>query len=138
MTGKKKKTAAAQAKKPKASVRGTGRKKATSKANAVANHGIKKQYLKSRDSCKVTFRLPGPAVQDAGVVCVVGEFNGWDAQASPMKKLKSGDFTTTLELAPGREYRFRYLIDQSIWENDWNADKYEKGPYGNDDSVIIL
>ena len=136
MTERKKKTA--KARKPKASVNKTGRKKVTPKAKTAANQGIKKQYLKSRDSFKVTFRLPGTVAPEAVHVNVVGEFNGWNLNANPMKKLKSGDFTTTLELAPGREYRFRYLIDQARWENDWNADKYEQGPYGSDDSVIIL
>jgi 1,4-alpha-glucan branching enzyme len=99
---------------------------------------IMKQYLRSRDLCKVTFRLPKEAAPEAGSVCLVGEFNGWDFTANPMKRLRSGDFTTTLELAPGREYQFRYLIDESVWENDWHADKYEKGPYGSDNSVIVI
>ena len=55
-----------------------------------------------------------------------------------MKKLKTGDFTITLEVEPGREYQFRYLIDELRWENDWNADKYVKSPYGSDNSVITV
>ena len=136
MTEKKRKTA--QAKKSKTSVKKTVRKEGTQKAKTAASQGIKKQYLKSKDSFKVTFRLPGTVAPEAVTVNVVGEFNGWDLNANPMKKLKSGDFITTLELPPNREFRFRYLIDQSRWENDWNADKYEQGPYGSDDSVIIL
>jgi 1,4-alpha-glucan branching enzyme len=128
----------ARAKQPKAPVKAASGTRVTSKAKTVANQGIKKQYLKSRNSCKVTFKLPWTAAPDAGTVCVVGEFNGWDLNANPMKKLKSGDFTTTIELVPGREYRFRYLIDRSVWENDWHADKYERSPYGSDNSVIIL
>jgi len=31
-----------------------------------------------------------------------------------MKKLKSDAFTTTLELEPGKEYQFRYLLDKKI------------------------
>ena len=87
---------------------------ANSKAERAANVGVKKQYLKSRDICKVTFRLPSIAAPKAGTVSVVGEFNAWDFNANPMKKLKSGDFTTTIELTPGRKYQFRYLIDQSL------------------------
>jgi 1,4-alpha-glucan branching enzyme len=69
-------------------------------------------------------------------VTIVGDFNNWDKEATPMKKLKNGDFTITLGLASGREYRFRYLIDGKIWENDWCADKYVKNPYGAEDSVV--
>jgi 1,4-alpha-glucan branching enzyme len=114
------------------------KKKKTSKGVRTADFGIKKQYLKSRKACKVTFRLPRIAAPGAKAVCIVGDFNGWSIYADPMKKLKSGDFTITLELEPGREYQFRYLIDEQRWENDWNADRYEKSPYGTDNSVVIV
>lgn len=100
--------------------------------------GIKKTYLKSRPACKVMFRLPKEAAPDAQGVTIVGEFNDWNRTASPMKRLKNGDFTVTLELPRDRKYRFRYLIDGSHWENDWNADRYVQNPYGCDDSVVIV
>ena len=55
-----------------------------------------------------------------------------------MKKLKNGNYAVTLELKPGREYQFRYLIDESKWENDWNADKYVKSPYGDSDNSVVV
>ena len=55
-----------------------------------------------------------------------------------MKKLKKGEYTVTLELKSGKEYQFRYLVDESRWENDWNADKYVKSPFGTDNSVVIV
>jgi 1,4-alpha-glucan branching enzyme len=136
MTEKRRKTA--QAKKTKASVVRTGTKRGVSEAGTVQDFGIRRQFIKTKNSWKVTFKLPKVAAPEAKTVCVVGEFNGWDQNANPMKKLKCGDFTATLELPPGKEYQFRYVIDQSVWENDWNADKYERGPYGIDNSVIIL
>jgi len=100
--------------------------------------GIKKQYLKSRPACKVTFRLPKEAAPDAQKVSIVGDFNNWDKGAAVMKRLKSGEFTITLELETGREYCYRYLIDDARWENDWCADRYRPNPFGCDDSVIVL
>ncbi|VAX33908.1 hypothetical protein MNBD_NITROSPIRAE03-874 [hydrothermal vent metagenome] len=100
--------------------------------------GIRKQYLKSRPACKVTFRLPKEAAPDAQRVSIVGDFNNWDKGAAVMKRLKSGDFTLTLELEAGREYCYRYLIDATRWENDWCADRYRPNPFGCDDSVIVL
>ncbi len=99
---------------------------------------IKKRYLKSRPICKVTFRLPKEAAPEAGKVNIVGDFNNWDSDILPMKRLKTGDFTTTVELQPGRKYHFKYLIDGNRWENDWFADIYVPNPYGGDDSVIVL
>ena len=69
----------------------------------------------------------------------MGEFNGWDVYATPMKKLKDGSFTVTLDLEKGRTYQFRYLIDETRWENDWEADKYVPTPFGNiENSVVIV
>jgi 1,4-alpha-glucan branching enzyme len=98
--------------------------------------GLEKKYLKARPACKVTFTLPQDAAPDAESVCILGEFNNWAQDASPLKKLKDGDFAITLELEIGRSYRFRYIIDGWKYENDWFADRYEPNPYGGEDSVV--
>ena len=100
--------------------------------------GIKKQYLKSNGSCNVTFRLPKEAAPDAQVVTIVGDFNNWHLSESQMKKLKCGDFKATLKLHSPKEYRFRYFIDGTRWENDWCADKYVPNTFGSDDSLVIV
>ncbi len=98
---------------------------------------LKKQYLKSKSSCKVTFRLPQEAVGDANRVALVGEFNDWSINATPMKKLKDGSFKTVVEMEAGREYQYRYLIDETTWENDWDADKYVRSEFGNCDNSVV-
>jgi 1,4-alpha-glucan branching enzyme len=98
--------------------------------------GIKKEYKKSRKICRATFTLPGEAAPKDGKVTILGDFDNWDKEASPLKRLANGDFVITLNLATGKEYRFRYLIDGKIWENDCCADKYVKSPYGVEDSVV--
>ncbi len=100
--------------------------------------GIGKQYLKSRPVCKVTFRLPKEAAPLAESVAIVGDFNGWDENATLMKPLKNGNYTVCLELETNRQYRYRYLIDGAYWENAWNADRYEPNSFGGDDSVVIV
>ena len=100
---------------------------------------IKKQFLKTKPVCKVTFRVPAEIGNTANSAHVVGEFNGWSFLATPMKRLKSGAFTTTLDLEQGREYQFRYLLDEKIWENDIEADKFVTTPFGDsENSVIVL
>jgi 1,4-alpha-glucan branching enzyme len=95
---------------------------------------LKKQYLKSKPICKVTFYLP--AAVKAETVHLVGDFNNWDEHSTPMKKLKDDRFTVMLELESGKEYQFRYLVDQSEWHNDWEADKYVPNPFSGDNSVV--
>jgi 1,4-alpha-glucan branching enzyme len=100
---------------------------------------LKKQYLKTKERCKVTFRLPKAAAPGAKTVHIVGEFNNWSTVNTPMKRLKSGEFKAIVDLVPSRAYQFRYLIDQTIWENDWDADRYVKSDYGDcENSVVVL
>lgn len=98
---------------------------------------IKKQTLKSKPVCKVTFKLSGDQVNNADQVYVVGEFNNWNRHANPMQRLKNGAFTATLDLDQGREYQFRYLIDDHIWETDQEADRQIPTPYGDGNNGVI-
>ena len=100
---------------------------------------IKKQFLKSKPVCKVTFRVEKDAAKTANKIFLVGDFNNWDNKATPMKKLKNGDFTQTVELDTSNpEYQFRYLNDQGDWENDTHADKYITNGIDGDNSVVSL
>jgi len=100
---------------------------------------IKKQYLKSKPVCKVTFRVNKEAAKSAKKISLVGDFNQWDKKANPMKRLKSGDFTQTLNLSTDQgEYQFRYVYDQATWENDWEADKYIPNGIDGENSVVQL
>ncbi|MGC9325981.1 MAG: isoamylase early set domain-containing protein [Desulfomonilia bacterium] len=100
---------------------------------------IKKQYLKTKPVCKVTFTLPKTMSRSASSVFIVGEFNDWNHLASPMKVQKNGSFSITLNLPKGREYQFRYLLDGSTWENDDSADRYVRTQFGDcDNSVVIV
>jgi 1,4-alpha-glucan branching enzyme len=99
---------------------------------------IKKQFLKSRPECKVQFRLSSDLAVDAERVYLVGDFNGWDTEATPLDRLKSGDFTTTLYLDLDRAHQFRYLVDGECWLNDQEADRLAPTPYpGVQNSVIV-
>jgi len=99
--------------------------------------GIRKQFLKNKPVCKVTFKIPekvGNAVQKAHVV---DEFNAWSTSATPMKRLKTGAFSATIELEKDRSYQFRYLLGQSHWENDPDADDHLPTPFGDSKNSVI-
>jgi 1,4-alpha-glucan branching enzyme len=97
---------------------------------------IKKQYLKSRPICKVTFTMPADAAQQG--INLVGDFNNWDHSATPMEQLKDGRFKAVLELEKGREYQFLYLVDGEAWHNDAEADRQEPNPYQGQNSVLVV
>ena len=81
---------------------------------------IKKQYLKSKPVCKVTFSVPA---KEANSVAVVGTFNDWNTEATELKKLKNGTFKGTVDLASEASYEFRYVVDGS-YINDSDADAF--------------
>ena len=100
--------------------------------------GIKKQFQKSRPVCKVTFILSKEAAESAQKVHIVGDFNGWKKRSTPLKKLKTGTFKISIDLPLGREYQYRYLLDNKTWENDWDADKYVPSPYGDSENSVVI
>ncbi len=83
----------------------------------------------------VTFRLPN--LNAAERVSVVGEFNAWCPAANPMER-RGDEVVTEVVLPAGRTYRFRYLLDDDRWVNDWAADSYTPNELGGDDSVLDL
>ncbi|NLN96139.1 MAG: glycoside hydrolase [Bacteroidales bacterium] len=100
---------------------------------------IKKQYLKSKPVCKVTFKVEKGLAAGAKKIAVVGDFNKWKEKAGQMNALKDGSFTITLDLDIGREYQFRYLLDGKNWLNDQDADKFVESGFGDaENSVIVL
>jgi DNA-directed RNA polymerase omega subunit len=113
-------------------------KKPASQEGPVRTAGIKKEYLEGGKLCKVTFRLPSMAAPGAKSVCIVGDFNDWNTHANPMKRQENGDFEISLKFEPKKEYQFRYFIDESKWENDWNADKYVKSLLGDSDNSVVV
>jgi 1,4-alpha-glucan branching enzyme len=96
-----------------------------------------KKYSKKKDLCKVTFTLPAKLAKSAKTAYVVGEFNGWDMHRSQMKKDKEGAFTATIEMIAGKEYQFRYLINDSTWGNEPEADKHVVSPYGDSENSVV-
>lgn len=97
---------------------------------------ITKQFLKSKPVCKATFTLAAEAVPAAKKVALVGEFNGWNPENGiEMKKQKDGAFKAIVELEAGKEFQFRYLVDNENWVNG-AADKYLASPFGVENCVI--
>lgn len=101
-----------------------------------------KQYLKSQPLCKVTFHLSRTQLGDAKEevikeIAVLGDFNDWDQNATPMKKMKNGDYKATLNLPIDTDYQFRYLINGSQWTTDKDADAIVQSPISKSDNSLL-
>ncbi len=97
---------------------------------------IKKQFLKSKPVCKVTFKVSADDAKGASQVQILGDFNGWDKSAAPMKVLKTGGFSQMIELESGKEYQCRYLFDGTIWANEADADAKVSNEFDEMNDVI--
>ena len=47
-----------------------------------------------------------------------------------------GRFKATVELPVDQRFQFRYLVNNSFWHNDWEADQYVPNPFSGDNSVV--
>ena len=101
---------------------------------------LAKQYLKTHTVCKVTFTVPKKLAALAHIVHLVGDFNDWKKNITPMKRRKDGSRTATLFLRPESEYEYeyRFLLDGLTWENDPQADRYVRNIYGSENSVVVV
>jgi len=99
---------------------------------------IKKQFLKSKPTCKVTFKFEKKADLAPTSVKVVGDFNDWNQETEPMKQLKSGDHTQTIYMRSGSRIQFRYLVNNCIWLNDEDADDFIDAGMGNSEKNSVL
>lgn len=93
-----------------------------------------KNYSKTGAFCRVTFDLPAGIA--AKKVSLCGDFNDWNPKTILMKKRKDGRWSITVSLKAGRDYRYKYLLDGMIWENDWDAERYVSNNFGSEDSLV--
>lgn len=96
---------------------------------------IRKQTL-ADGKVAVTFELPASLWADT--IHVVGDFNGWDNGSLPLKQRHDGCWEITIVLDAGRDYQFRYLLNGTDWQNDYQADRYAPNPYSSENSVVRL
>ena len=96
---------------------------------------LEKKFTPKRTVCKVTFSVPSEIVSEE--VALAGDFNDWDPTSIKLEK-KNGFYKTEVRLKPESEYKFKYLIDGEVWENDYEADAYVPNEFGTADSLVAI
>jgi len=87
-----------------------------------------------KDGIKLTFSL---SLADTPVpVSVLGDFNGWDPHAHPLKKRANGTRSASVVVPSGAAFAFKYLADGGTWFNDIEADGHVANEYGEVNSVV--
>jgi hypothetical protein len=82
---------------------------------------------------RVVFELPSCLWADR--IYLIGDFNQWDEQSTPMQQERDGVWRARVDLPIGNQYQFRYMIDGQ-WKTDNHADGFAQGIYGTDNSVV--
>ena len=83
----------------------------------------------------VTFMLRAPG---ATRVSVVGDFNNWDASATPMAHSGSGDLWVLNVRLPRGVHLYSFVLDGSEWRPDPSAPLAADGSFGGHNSVIVV
>jgi 1,4-alpha-glucan branching enzyme len=94
---------------------------------------IKKQYVKTKPVCKVTFSVEA---KEANSASVVGDFNNWDQAAGELSKLKNGTFKGIFELPKDASYQFKYVIDGNF-VNEPEADSFQWNEFAGTENGVI-
>ena len=71
-------------------------------------------------------------------VSVVGDFNGWDPAAHPLKPRTNGKRSAVVTLPAGGRHAFRYLAEGGHFFDDAHADGYEDNGYGGTHGLVVL
>jgi hypothetical protein len=84
---------------------------------------------------RVEFVLNAP---QASRVTLVGDFNNWDPQATPLVQVAStGRWRAVLPLPPGR-YQYTFVVDGTRWVADPGVPQATGDDFGRPSSVITV
>ncbi len=96
---------------------------------------IRKRLSANGNKIVVTFEIPGSVWADC--IHLVGDLNDWDRECLPLRHTSDDVWQLEVELEPGCEVHFRYLVDGAHWRSDRHADAHVTGDDGACDSVVI-
>ena len=94
---------------------------------------IKKQFIKTKPVCKVTFSVEA---KGATAASVVGDFNNWNESDGALSKLKNGTFKATFDLNTQASYEFKYVID-GAFVNESDADSFKWNDFAGAENGVL-
>lgn len=96
---------------------------------------IKKQFIKTKPVCKVTFSVEA---KEANVASVIGDFNNWNPEEGALNKLKNGTFKGVFNIDKDASYEFKYVID-GTFVNETESDSFLWNEFaGNENGVLTV
>ncbi|MWB95744.1 glycoside hydrolase [Flavobacterium sp. GA093] len=94
---------------------------------------VKKQYVKTKPVCKVTFSVEA---KEANSAAVVGDFNNWKIEEGALSKLKNGTFKATFDLEKDASYEFKYVVDGEFI-NEPESDSFRWNDFAGSENGVL-
>ena len=95
---------------------------------------LQKTYFKTKDYCKVKFSFKPELAE---TVEILGLNSDWE-NAVIMSRKKDRTFSAEVNLPKDSTHEFKYLVDNSLWLNDPEADQEVPNAFGGSNSVVSL
>ena len=95
---------------------------------------VQKTYYKTKDYCKVKFSLKA---DEAETIAILGLNSDWSNSVT-MSRKKDGSFSADVNLPKDSIHEFKYLVNETLWLNDPEADKEVPNVFGGSNSVLVL
>ncbi len=95
---------------------------------------VQKIYLKKKDYCKVKFTFNA---ENAETVEIMGLNSDWE-NSIVMSRKKDGSFTCDVSLPKNTQHEFKYLVNETLWLNEPEADSENPNVFGGSNSVIHI
>lgn len=102
-----------------------------SQLRAVSGPGTPHDVFVEPGVVKFVFVAP-----TASRVSLVGDFNAWDPERTPMART-GGTWTVTLPLEPGR-HLYSFVVDGTQWLPDPSAPLAPEDGFGHSNSVVLV
>jgi len=94
---------------------------------------IKKQFIKTKPVCKVTFSVEA---KEANIASVVGDFNNWNPAEGELSKLKNGTFKGVFDIPKDASYEFKYVID-GAFINEPESDSFKWNEFAGTENGVL-
>ena len=95
---------------------------------------VQKTYYKTKDYCKVKFSFKA---NEAETIAILGLNSDWKTSVT-MSKKKDGSFSADVNLPKDSTHEFKYLVNETLWVSDPEADKEVPNDFGGSNSVIVV
>ena len=95
---------------------------------------VTKTTFKTKDYTKVKFSI---SPENAETVAILGLNSDWQTPVT-MSKKKDGSFSAELNLPKDSQHEFKYLVNESIWLNEPEADGEAENAFGGTNSVLSV